>query len=194
MQNQLKTRRGLRSLSQDQLAIKSGVPQSRIAEAESGARPLSVLSAQKLAPALGSDWLGLYLDNNVAAIKARTESGQERPVKAANVARAIIEIIESGQLSADQRKAAREAVEELVTLVEEAAERSGAGTLAGVVRQSGAATPSGETDRGTLMEDLDRNPRGLRRKKRPDADHYADLDYVHKSAGDDPGQRFGYRQ
>jgi len=133
--------RRLAGLSQRQLAAKSGVPQSRIAEAESGAQPLSPQYAIKMAPVLREDPVELYVSTTVASIKAQIERGEARPVKAAHIARALIAIIESGDLSTQQRAAARNAARELVDLATEAAEKAGAGTLTSVMRGPGSGGP-----------------------------------------------------
>src|SRR5215210_4147811 len=122
-QTALRDLRRRKGLTQAQLAERTGVGRTVYAEAESGARGLPVEAAMKTAPVLGTDGVTLYLQTTVAALKASIRTGEERPVKAASVARALIEIIESGELSTSQRKAARDAAKELVALVVEAAEQ-----------------------------------------------------------------------
>jgi transcriptional regulator with XRE-family HTH domain len=138
----LRTLRRRRGLTQAQLAAKSGVSRTQITDAESGARSLSSEAARKLAPALGGDWLGLYLTSNITALKARVQGGQERPVRAASLARTLVEILQTDDLSPSQRRTLREGLEELVDFVEGVAQERGSGTLAGLAPPSRAAEDS----------------------------------------------------
>jgi transcriptional regulator with XRE-family HTH domain len=166
----LRLRQGL---SQSQLAAKSGVARTLLVEAEGGTRTLSVEACLKSAPHLGIDAIGLYLSQTIPALKASIRSGKEPPIRAANVAKALVAVIETGELSDQQRKAARRAVEELVALVEEAAEQRGAGTLSSLVRGSGG--PLDPPMRDDVEDETQRAPFSTAASAEQTAETYREL-------------------
>jgi transcriptional regulator with XRE-family HTH domain len=129
------TLRRLRGLSQRALATKAGLSPSRVAEAETGTRPLSVDAATKAAGVLGVDSISLYLECAVRSIKSGIETGEERPIKAPAIARALLMILQEGNLTRAQEGAVRSAVQQLVDLASETAEKQRAGSLGSLVRR-----------------------------------------------------------
>src|SRR5215217_6692395 len=111
--------------SQAGLARKSGAQATLVREAETGERLLTVTTAKQVAPLLGTDWLSLYVGHNCAQVAAKAAAG-ESPTRAAHLARVLLELVESGQLSSAQRQSARRAVEEIAEAIEDLAARRGA--------------------------------------------------------------------
>lgn len=176
----LRALRQRRGESMSGVARKSGVDLSLLSHIESGRRLMSGDVALKSAGVLGVDPVLLSIAHNTAALKARVESGQDPPQRAATLATALLRMLEGGELSDEQQRAARSAVVELVKLIEEHA--TSAGTLADLARSSvpggGTApseTPDRETEYGALMDALDRDIRGRRKKPRRGGDA-VDLD------------------
>ena len=70
MQTVLQTLRAKRGVSQKGLAAQCRLNNTVLSHVEAGRRPMSVEVATKSAPMLGADPIRLYIDHNVAAIKA----------------------------------------------------------------------------------------------------------------------------
>ena len=132
-----------------QLARKSGVQLPDLSKTESGNRPLSAEMALKTGRVLGVDPVILSIAHNAGAIKARIESGQDSPRRAAILATSLLRMLEAGELTGQQSRTARSVVVELVNLLEDRAKSAAGGTL----------------EHEELMDSLDRDLMGRRKKK-----------------------------
>lgn len=105
-------------LTQQALARRAGVLNSQIGAAETGARNLSTDVAEKSARVLGVDPVRLMISHNTAALKARVEAGEEGPIRALNLAKMLVQLLDEGALEPKHRSLAKRAASELLSLVE----------------------------------------------------------------------------
>lgn len=81
MDQDLRTVRKRRGLTQDELAEQSGVSQGALSAYERGARFITETAAQDLAEALDEDWVKLYVGTTVEKIQEDLEAGNQDPVE-----------------------------------------------------------------------------------------------------------------
>lgn len=105
-------------ISQRKLAAQAGVDRANLVRAESGVSTLSPEVAMKSAQVLGVDGVQLMIEHNTGLIKSRVESGEEGPLRALNLSKTLLQLIEDDSLEPKHRKMAKEAASELLALVE----------------------------------------------------------------------------
>jgi transcriptional regulator with XRE-family HTH domain len=110
----LETLRTTRGDSKSLLSRKAGLSRAAIRMYENGERYLTPNASGAIGPALEFDPWALYLGHNVEVIKQRIEAGEEKSSRALALARKLVEVLESGELSEEQASSARAAVEDLV--------------------------------------------------------------------------------
>jgi transcriptional regulator with XRE-family HTH domain len=92
----VKDRRG--TLSQVQLAQAAGISQAFLSELETGGKRLTLATAQKLAPALGTTPARLLRDEQVARLKRVARQGNIDPQMLLAEAERLDEILPSGEI------------------------------------------------------------------------------------------------
>lgn len=179
-------------LTKTRLATKSGVPLSIVSEIEGGTRAMTVETALKTAPHLGTDPVALYLASTIPAIKAAVETGEESPVRAANVARSLVQAIEDGNLTASQRMTVRTGIEQLLQIVESAASKQRPGTLGSLVRRTSGQTYPLDPPQRDLEDGAGRPPFNTARDAEQSAETYEALgrDALGRAKPRKPGEDF----
>src|SRR5215208_1554379 len=109
--------RTLRGWSQEQLALRSGVPGPSVTRFETGERLITADAAEKMARSLGVDSLALSLAHNLAVLKQRMDDGREGPGRAVNLARTLLETLERNDLSDKQAEIIAKALEALQAMI-----------------------------------------------------------------------------